>query len=440
MNNYIIIDAYYFRDVYKKIDEIKMELIKAGQAISAFDNSRIIKNPDKKGKYIEPELEYDNMDSYLEKNTLSEEEIEYYNKYSSFYELEESLKGICEVSSLVKIKNFYIKYAKFKDELKVSPTIKLMDNHKVDFIFNIEFNKKLDPVLVQQTLLSAKPEYIKVAKELLKFKDDSQKEKCEEEYARIVNFNTLNELLTSFVNIILPYFKNYVCQRRVSVFINKNNLELDTIKKLLLETPLDVKNNSLELKDYRITKDYFHYSDEIISILVGNNVSEEINWIVLLDTEILNNLITDTAYLNYITEKSISLKQLLQLKKDYEEELAFKNYIPLVEANYYINSIFKLLNRFDVAQLITNEIENYRNSVQIKREYFLSIIGCILAIPAIYDYILKPIIIWIFNLINNENKISDIKSPADFIIIILLILLFLIGYKIVNIISEKKSI
>ena len=92
-----------------------------------------------------------------------------------------------------------------------------------------------------------------------------------------------------------------------------------------------------------------------------------------------------------------------------------------------------LYNKYNVNNAITAVIEK-----KYKKEFMISTLACILSVTVIYDYIINLFTVFIYNKIN-EDSISTIPSPYDFIIIICLFILSIsiINYIVYRIESKK---
>ena len=437
-NDYIIISGYKFKK-QKNIKKLLKSLFTSEQAICALDSNGVIYISDSKNHFIKPKEPVLDFYDYLNSLDIIDKDIKthlikLYNDFNN----EQSLIDEDLYKVKIKLRDFNIKLKDFKNEFKVTVELTIYENNFFTFIFNIKIPKNTNYIKFQHSLLYQTLDYISLPNQYLDYsKVDYTPNKGE--IVRDMTPYYFNNYISNFSNIINNNYTPYIELKRSSIFINQKSIKKQDTYKLLYQSIIDIKENT-ELKDYRIANDYYHYSDQSLSVLIGENVSSEINWITILDTIIIHDLLNDSAYLNNIYDNTYSLKELLQIQEEYERKSSFKNHFPLIEGNDYINSIFNLLNKNDVNNVISNAIERKKEDKQNKKELVLSILGCILAVPTLYDYIFEPLLLWIYNLNEDENILLTIPTPYNILIVsILLILSLLILITIFYTIENKKE-
>ena len=437
-NDYIIITGYKFKSNNDYMFDILKNLFGSNQAICGLDSNGVIHITNEEDCYLKPKEQVIDFYAYIDSLDFIDEDIKKYLK--KFYDdLDYEKLFMDDVFKLkIKLRDFYIKLKGFENEFEVNVELIIYDNNLSNFIFNIKIPNNINYINFQHSLLYESLEYIQLPNQYLDYSNvDTIPE--ENEIVRMTTPHYFYSFIDDFFNIIKNNNEPYVKEQRSSVFINRKRISKQNIYKLLYQSNIDIKEKE-ELKDYRLANDYCHYSDQILSILIGKQVSYQIRWIILLDTLIINSLLIDNAHLNNIYDNSYSLKELLQVQEEYERNTSFKNYFPLVEGNDYINSVFKMLNKYDVNHAISIAIERKKEEKQNKKELLLSIIGCILAVPSLYSYIFEPMIVWIYNLKNKENLLTNIPGPYNFIIgVILLIILLIIICTLSYLIDNKKN-
>ena len=438
-NNYVIVKGFKFKSNKNNIYDLLKNLFGSNQAICALDSNGAIHISEENEIYLEPNEKSLNFCECIDSLKFINKEKKFYlKKFYNDFSNEESLIDDNKYRIRIKLRDFDIKLIDFKNKFKVNIELTAYENNMFIFTFNIKIPNKIDYINFEHSLLYNQLDYIQMPYQYLDFSKIEDIPDKKEKFL-IVTSHYFNNFISDFVNIINNNGKVFVEEQRSSIFINKTNISKQDIFKLLYQSNIDVKEDK-ELKDYRLANDYKHYSNQILSVLIGENVSSEIWWIILLDTIIIQDLLNDCTYLNNIYDNNYSLKELLQIQEEYERKTSFKKHFPLVEGNDYINSIFNLLNKYDVNTAISNAIERKKEDKHNKKELLISIIGCILAVPALYDYIIEPLILWIYNSKHKANIILKLPNSYKFIVVItLLILSLILFFTLSYIIDNKKS-
>lgn len=142
-------------------------------------------------------------------------------------------------------------------------------------------------------------------------------------------------------------------------------------------------------KDFRTIKDFYHYTNELTSVVYGENLITAYYRLLMLDHFIIYLLLNDFNQYGKIIKKKYGLKKLYEIKENYEFSYATLKYAKLVEDNEYICYVLKNQNKYKLNNIcniaIDREIESRRNRFQI----ILTIIGLILALVPIIEFIQK---------------------------------------------------
>ncbi len=438
-NDFYIISGYKFKMKEYNMYNIVNNLLLSDQAICALDCNGTIYCSGEVVQAIKPaEYVYD-WNEYINNIDIisdSQKQILYHLYDETSFRKEHSLYN--EDFMIIKLKDFFIKYEKEKKKIKVSCELIAFANNTYDFIFHISIPKKFNPIKIQHILVNncfdsiiVPPQYTSLV--------NIELEGYNEDYVEIPFSHSFYKFVEFFHVLIPNHGELIVFQKRSSILINKAKVTKNDITKLLYQCDTEVKQLS-NLKDYRLANDYSHYSDYIQSVLVGKNVSIESNWILMLDSIIVNEMLKDQYNLFNTFENHYSLKELLKLQLEYEKEISFKCYFPISEGNDYIIDIFAKINKYDFLNSINRAIERKKSIIDNKKSLIISVFGCLLTVPSLYDYVLKPIIIYTYNINNPSNKISTLDSPYDFIFVgILLLLSLLLCYLFSLLIENKKT-
>ena len=422
MNSYVYIDGYKLKEDSLNYSTILDNLIKSEQGICAIDNNNniyICGNIDniKNENNLDLKVFINSVDILNEeqKNNLSLLCDNIYSEQFFLNSFDKFLK--------FKMNDIYIKYKDISCELHVSIYLNIYSNSLFNFVFKIDYPNKIDSCNLEHCLRNQKLDYYKIPSQYLLFTNSDWIPK-ENELKTVKDNIFIDELFNSFSNLLLKDNELFLNYTRTSIFLNNKSISKENVMKLLYQNKFKFKKN-IEIKDYRIIDDYYHYSNKLHSVIYGKEAIKSYNLIVLLDIIIINKVLYDLFIYNNINEDLYSLKELYRIQEDYERESAFYHYFPFVEENNYIEDILKQVNNSNINSIINSSIERKINEKNNYVDHFYSCIGCLLASPVLYDYFIEPIIIWYFNYFNHTN-INSISSPWNYLINILV---FIFCYK-----------
>lgn len=221
---------------------------------------------------------------------------------------------------------------------------------------------------------------------------------------RIVNIETTNEnYLTIFNNIpvinILNMFEfvlmllnkyltlSYPIMRNFFI-IDKQQMSLENITKSLCQTSFDFKKYK-PLEDFRHLTDYYHYSNELSSVIYGNNLLEAYYRLLMLDHFIIYLILRDFRYYNKIKKNEYSLKELYEIKEFYGFSYATLKYARFVEDNDYICYVFEIQNKYNLNNICASAIDKKIELKNARFQSILGILGILLAVPTLIEFLFE---------------------------------------------------
>lgn len=200
-------------------------------------------------------------------------------------------------------------------------------------------------------------------------------------------FDFIVLMLNKYITLSAPISRNFF-------IIDKKKMSLKEVTKSLCQTNLDFKTYK-PLKDFRGLTDYYHFANELSSVVYGNYLKDAHYRLLMLDHFVIYLILKDFWYYKKIN--SYGLKKLYEIKNTYEYSYATLKYAQLVEDNNYINYVLRTQNKQNLSKVCASAIDK---KIELKNNRFqivLTILGLLFAIPTLIEFFIN----------GNLNKIID---------------------------------
>jgi len=212
-----------------------------------------------------------------------------------------------------------------------------------------------------------------------------------ENYFTIFNNIPVINILNIFEFVLMLLNKHLILSypiMRNFFIIDKQEMSLESITKSLCQSSLNFKKYK-SLEDFRNLTDYYHYSNELSSVIYGNNLLEAYYRLLMLDHFIIYLILKDFRYYDKIKKNEYGLKELYKIKEFYDFSYATLKYARFVEDNDYICYVLETQNKYNLNNICTSAIDK---KIELKNDRFQSILGILailLAVPTLIEFLFE---------------------------------------------------
>lgn len=246
-----------------------------------------------------------------------------------------------------------------------------------------------------------------------------------EKYKKDEYDNNLADFSKIILRTVIKNKKKMDFTNRNEIIVECSEIDETNFNRLLYATTMKYSGNN-QNNNFRNFDGFKLFCNDFNSLIYGE-LTDVVNIFPAIDGEIIFNIIMAHKVLIDVYGKKVSKEQKRNVKYNYGLIKSNQTFSKYTEQNEYIKYILELNNYNELIDKIIMLINDENEEFYMKNNYLLQIIAIILAIPTIYDYIIKPTL---------ENYISnEITYPTN---VCTVISLMIISVLIIWIINRKK--